>query len=115
MTAEPCRLVISRFVQLLNSSDPRLAVEIISPSAVFHVPGEDHAFMGPPGCLDVLDILRAGFPDMRWSLHDLVGADDRAAARLCLRGTHTGNFLDVPATGTALVMDHIGFYRIAGG
>ncbi|MGR2752710.1 ester cyclase [Agromyces arachidis] len=45
------------------------------------------------------DLVRAGSADFANEVVDLVVHDDRAAARLRYRGTHTGELAGVPATG----------------
>ncbi len=55
------------------------------------------------------------FPDYHWDLRQLVVDGDCLAARLTGTGTHTGTFLDVPATGRAIEVRELAMYRIAGG
>lgn len=43
--------------------------------------------------------LWAAFPDLRISIDDMVGEDEKVAWRLTARGTHTGEFRGIPATG----------------
>ena len=43
--------------------------------------------------------LRAGLPDLRVPVHDVVAEGDRVMGRLSLLGTHDGTLLGIPATG----------------
>ena len=43
--------------------------------------------------------LRAGLPDLRVPVHEMVAEGGRVMGRLSLEGTHTGTLLGVPATG----------------
>ncbi len=56
-----------------------------------------------------------GFPDMRIVLDALVGEGDLVAKRWTFRGTHTGDYMGLPATGRQVVMAGITIYRLAGG
>lgn len=40
----------------------------------------------------------AGFPDIYHTIDDVIVEGDRAAVRFTLRGTHTGDFMGIPAT-----------------
>ena len=115
MASESNKVVIRRFIQLLNGANGIRAAEIISPSALFRIPGEPEARLGPNGCLAIIDILRSGFPDIQWTLHDMIGEDDKVAVRVTMRGTHRASFLHVPATGKTILVQSIGFYRLTGG
>src|SRR3954469_9569798 len=115
MASESNKVVIRRFIQLLNGANGIRAAEIISQSALFRIPGEPEPRLGPNGCLEIIELLRSGFPDIQWILHDMIGEDDKVAVRLSMRGTHRPNFLHVPATGKTVVVESIGFYRLTGG
>jgi predicted ester cyclase len=43
---------------------------------------------------------RAGFPDLRVSIEDLLTDGDRFASRATVTGTHTGDLMGMPATGS---------------
>jgi steroid delta-isomerase-like uncharacterized protein len=57
-------------------------------------------------------VFYAGFPDLYHTIDDVIVDGDRAAVRFTLRGTHTGDFMGIPATGrqievSAIVIHHI--------
>jgi steroid delta-isomerase-like uncharacterized protein len=55
------------------------------------------------------------FPDIQYTLNDLLAEGDRVVARFTARGTQTGAFQGIPATGKAVTMSAIAIYRVAGG
>jgi steroid delta-isomerase-like uncharacterized protein len=59
--------------------------------------------------------LRAAFPDAEVTLEDIFAEGDRVAHRLTIRGTHTGEFLGVPASGRSVAVSFIAIVRIADG
>jgi predicted ester cyclase len=59
--------------------------------------------------------LRAAFPDIRFSLEELIAEGEVVAARYHWRGTHRGVFLGIAPTGRAIVVRGMDFYRISGG
>ncbi len=54
---------------------------------------------GLEGLKDVLRGMRAGFPDMHWSVEEQMAEGDKVMTRFEWTGTHRGEFLGVPATG----------------
>ncbi|XSC47467.1 ester cyclase [Bradyrhizobium sp. RDT10] len=106
---------MNSFTDFINTANQDLATKLISPDAVFHVPGRSEPLQGPPGYLTIIGMMRAGFPDIQWTLEELVAEDDKVAARFTMRGTHQGTFLDVPPSGNKIQVKAMNFYRIADG
>ena len=57
----------------------------------------------------------AGFSGLRFTVEDLVAGGDRVAFRGTFRGTHTGAFEGIPATGREVIMTWSIMLRIQGG
>ena len=114
MTAEN-KVVMRRFVEFINTGNESLAEELISPDATFHVPGRPEPMRGPAGYLAVIGMMRGGFPDIQWTLEEMIAEDDKVAARFTMRGTHQGVFFGVPPTGKAIAVQAMNFYRLSGG
>jgi steroid delta-isomerase-like uncharacterized protein len=109
------KVVMSRFVEFINTGSEKLAEELISPDAVFHVPGRPEPLRGPAGYLAVIGMMRGGFPDIQWTLEEMIAEDDKVAARFTMRGTHQGTFFGVPPTGKTIAVQAMNFYRLSGG
>ena len=62
------KLVMYRFLEFINTASEKLAQKLISPNAVFHVPGRTEPMRGPAGYLAIIGMMRGGFPDFngRW-------------------------------------------------
>ena len=56
MTTENNKLTMLRFTEFINSASEKLAAELISPNAVFHVPGRSEPMRGPAGYLSLIHI-----------------------------------------------------------
>ena len=115
MTAHDNKLVMQRFVEFINSASETLATELIAQNAVFHVPGRPDPMRGPAGYMAVIGMMRGGFPDIQWTLEEMVAEGDTVAARFTMRGTHHGPFFGVPPTGKPIVVQAMNFYRFVGG
>lgn len=70
---------------------------------------------GPAGYMDIIGMMRRGFPDIQWTLDDAVAEDDKIAAHFTMRGTHKGIFFGIPATGKPIEVKAMNFYRLANG
>ena len=102
-----------QFVQFINTADENLAQQLISPVAKFYVPGQPEPLQGPKGYLMIIAMMRSGFPDIQWTIEDMITENDKVAVRFTMRGTHQGTFFGVPATGKTIVVQAMNFYRLA--
>ena len=115
MTTESNKQLMNRFVKFINTASEQLAGELISPDAIFHVPGQPEPMRGPAGYLAIIGMMRSGFPDIQWTLEDSVAEVDKVAVRFIMRGTHQGSFFGVPPTGKSIKVQSMGFYRFSNG
>ena len=113
--AETNKRVMQRFTEFINSASEKMAEELISPNAVFHVPGRADPVRGPAGYLEIIAMMRSGFPDVQWRLEETIAEGDKIAARFTMSGTHRGAFFGVPPTGKGIKVQAMNFYRLSGG
>lgn len=104
-----------RFVQFINTADEKLGEELIAPNAEFYVPHQSEPLIGLPGYLGAIGMMRGGFPDIQWTLEELIVEGEKIAARYTMRGTHEGTFFGVPATGRRIAVQATGFYSVVNG
>jgi steroid delta-isomerase-like uncharacterized protein len=115
MTSEANKLTMHRFVEFINTASQKLAEELISPNAIFHVPGRPEPMRGPAGYLAIIEMMRGGFPDIQWTLEEMVAEGDKVAARFIMRGTHQGTFFGVAPSGKKIAVQAMNFYRLSDG
>jgi steroid delta-isomerase-like uncharacterized protein len=115
MTAETNKIVMHRFLEFINTASESLAQELISPAAIFHVPGSPEPMRGPAGYLAIIGMMRGGFPDIQWTLEEMVAEGDKVAARFTMRGTHRGTFFGVSPTGKMITVQAMNIYRLSDG
>jgi predicted ester cyclase len=91
----------------------RTPVELCTAGFTAYFPGS------PPMDLEGFDqfeaMIRSAFSGIRHPIEDLVGVGDDVAVRLRFEGTHTGDFMGVPASGKQFSVEGTAFLRIAGG
>ena len=70
---------------------------------------------GPEGNRARLSHLIAAFPDIHYTLEDVIAEGDRVVVRFTVTATHQGVFAGIPATGKAVSMAGIIIHRIQDG
>lgn len=70
---------------------------------------------GPASFLANIAELRAGFPDIRFTIDQLIGEADRVVVQWSWQATHTGTFRGVAPTGKRITNSGIAIYQLAGG
>jgi steroid delta-isomerase-like uncharacterized protein len=70
---------------------------------------------GYAGFEQTLKPLIQGFPDIRWTIEDLLEEGDKVVVRWSWQGTHTGTFLTFPPSGKSVRNEAIAIYRFRDG
>ena len=60
-------------------------------------------------------MFRGAFPDLEFVAEDMIAEGDKVAARITVRGTHKGPFLDIAPTGKQVSVNAIDIFRFANG
>ena len=115
MTADSNQGIMEKFVEFINTASEALADELVAPECIFHVPGRAEPLRGPAGYLAVIAMMREGFPDVQWTLEEMVSEGDKVAARFTMRGTHQGPFFAVPPTGRQVTVQALNLYEFSDG
>jgi len=114
-TTESNKAVMRRFTDFINTASEKLAGELISSEAIFYVPGRAEPMRGPAGYLAIIQMMRGGFPDIQWTLEEMIAEGDKVAARFTMRGTHLGTFFGVAPTGKKIAVQAMNIYRLSSG
>lgn len=111
MTVEGNKEIAERFLaEVWNAGNLRAADDLVHPTYV--VPGVGQ---GPGAVKRNVATFRTAFPDLEWTIEDVVAEGDRVALRLTLRGTHRGTFRGMPPTGKRITMREMVFWWIVDG
>ena len=101
------------FVKMINTHDPDVVDQFeaegyVNHEALFSAVGREanrqfwHTFF-------------AALPDVSAIMEDLVISGDRVVGRFVYRGTHAGDFMGIPASGSAVEMRSIDIWRVEDG
>lgn len=98
-----------------NAGNAGACAALVAPDLIMNLaelPGPRH---GREAWRQGFEMMRHAFPDLHAHIEDIVAAGDRVALRLRFRGTHSGEFLGIPATGRTIEYVSHEFYRVADG
>ena len=111
---EAARRLYETLNRVLETGDVSLLDAVMDPRAVDHHPDPGQS-PGLDGIKKGFLEFRAAFPDLRFTIEDLIAEGDKVACRLSTRGTHRGTFLGVPATGRDVEQRGIDLLRFSVG
>jgi steroid delta-isomerase-like uncharacterized protein len=114
MSAAENEAVVRRWVAAWNEQDPDAAEGLLTPGYVRHDANAPDV-VGPAAERRFIAGALAAFPDLRFTIEQLVAEGDLVLGRYTARGTHRGEFAGVPATGRAVVFQATESYRLEGG
>jgi steroid delta-isomerase-like uncharacterized protein len=99
LTTEQNAAIVRRFVEeVISRGDIDSAARYVWEDVVEQVPLPGQG-PGLDGLKDILRAMRAGFPDLEFSIKEQISEGDKVVSRFEWTGTHRGEFLGVPATG----------------
>jgi steroid delta-isomerase-like uncharacterized protein len=112
--AENVELVRAGF-QAFNAGDADECLALAAPDLIMNLAELPEPRHGREVWREGFEMMRHAFPDLHAHIEDIFGAGDKVAVRLRFRGTHSGEFLGLPATGRTIEYVSHEFYRIADG
>lgn len=104
--------VVRLYDECINQGKLDVADQIIASSFVATGPNGGN---GPEGYKSTVRHLLAGFPDIRFTVHNLVVENDHVAAYWTWDGTHRGPFAAIPPTGKRVHQEGMVLYRFESG
>lgn len=107
--------VARRFFEELNQGNLAAMPEILSPNYVQNDPFFGLSSPGPEGFTQYILGFVNVFPDLQFTMTNLIADGDKVVYTWIGRGTHQGELLGVPATGKQVEVMGISFVRLVNG
>lgn len=114
MSTEDNKAVAMRTVDAINSGDMSRFESLLAPDVIEHA--------APPGMpptrettIQFISMLRNAFPDLKYTIEDMVAEGDRVVQRGTGTGTMKGDMLGMPATGKRATWSEIHILRVKDG
>ena len=111
---EQNKAVIRRLVkELWNEGNAAVFDEVFAPNFVDHTapPGSSP---DREGLKQLVTVFGAAFSNTSTTVDQLIAEGDKVAWRWTFRGTHTGPFMGIPATGKVITLTGITIDRVVG-
>ena len=102
MSVEENKAVIRRWVEARNATDVETAVDLWVDERQEGLRGAFNRFT-------------EGFPDLRFTVHELIAEGDKVVLWWTLHGTHSGTYAGVPATGKKIEWSAVDLYTVVNG
>lgn len=115
MSTEENRALGRRWMAALEERNIEAAVALLAPDFVAHFGGLPAPVRGPEAWTHLFLDYHNAFPNMRISVEDDLAEGDTLVSRYTWRGTHTGAFNGIPATGKDVVGTGIGIFHVRDG
>jgi steroid delta-isomerase-like uncharacterized protein len=116
MAAEQNKAIVRRFLdECISNGNAELADELFAEDFVSDFIGLPEPVRGIDAWKQLARNYFNGFPDLRLIETELIGENDTVVARWTWRGTQSGDFMGIPATGKVVEASGMGLYRIADG
>ena len=88
MSAKENKEIVRRFWGVWEEGNIGLVDELVGPDYVNHNPGMPNQPEGPEGIKVVVSMFRAGMPDLRVVIEDVIAEGDKVMMRYRIEGTH---------------------------
>ena len=117
MSAGNKALIRRLYEEVWNKRKFEVIKELISPSHALQAPNVagSMAAVGPEAYKRQLVLFLDGYPDLHWSIEDLIAEEDKVVACWTVTGTHKGDFMGIPATNKKVSVDGMTIHHIAKG
>jgi steroid delta-isomerase-like uncharacterized protein len=113
MTPEQNKALVRYYIEeAWNKGNLAVIDELIVPDYIQHVP---QVLQGRAGVKQFFAMLRAAFPDIQNTIEDMIAEADKVVWRSTIRGTHSGPFRGIPATGKRITLTAMNFLRVVDG
>ena len=106
--------IIRQVIALIGERNLDEAFELYALDYIYHGPGGQE-LRGRDGIRGLWEVWLAAFPDLHSTVEDVVTEGDKIVMRWRIEGTHTGEFLGVPASNAKINVSVTGMFRVANG
>ncbi len=100
------------FEEVLSQGDLELIDVLISPQYVGHYPAGYELGGGPEDVRQVVTSVRSAFPDVHFTVDDLIAEGEKVVCRWTFHGEQERDFMGIPASGRKAVVMGIAIYRV---
>ncbi|TET73418.1 MAG: ester cyclase [Candidatus Aminicenantes bacterium] len=112
---EQNKALVNRMYEAFSTGDFEAYKEMVAPEYVWYFPSRSTKPVSREETIEFVKMLRNAFPDIAYSIEELIAVEDRVISRFIVRGTHEGEYQGIPATGNKIEVSGIVMTRIENG
>jgi steroid delta-isomerase-like uncharacterized protein len=113
MSTEDNKALARRGYEALNQRNLAAFEELVIPDVVLH--NASMTIQGIEAYKQFISMYFTAFPDLRFTIEDMIAEGDTVVVRQTARGTHQGNLMGIPPTGKQVSTTGINILRFANG
>jgi steroid delta-isomerase-like uncharacterized protein len=116
MSADEYRALAQLYIDSVNANDEEGLAKAFAEDFLDHNSAQVSGL--PPGLQGVIvahRMLHDSFPDLKFTLHHTLVEGDKVAIRVSAKGTNSGAFYGIPATGKVITWDALRILRVENG
>jgi steroid delta-isomerase-like uncharacterized protein len=107
-------LAIRTAEEVWNKGNLDVVDEIYDADFVYHDPGAGE-IRGCEGYKQFVAMYRTAYPDLQFTVEDVIAEEDKVVGRWSSGGTHQGEMMGIPATGKRVTSTGMSIFRCEGG
>ncbi len=113
MLQDENKALVREMIEIMfNQGDVHRANEFLSSDFIENEELPPGVPAGREGVKFLTGMLHAAFPDFRATIEDLIAEDDKVVIRMTWTGTHEGEFMGIPPTGSRVSFGVFDIVRI---
>jgi steroid delta-isomerase-like uncharacterized protein len=101
--------------EVMGKGNLKVIDELVADNFVEHYQPDPNVPANKAGLHQTMGMFRAGFPDLQVTIEDMIAKGDKVWAYTTMRGTNTGAFMGMPATGKKIEVKGIDIVRFVNG
>jgi len=113
MSTEDNKANVHRGFEAVNQKNLAVFDELLTPDVVFH--SASTTMQGLAAYKQFLSMVCTAFPDLHFTIEDMIAEGDTVVVRYTTRGTHQGNFRGIPPTGKQVTVTGMFIDRLVNG
>ena len=98
-----------------NKGNLDIVEELFAPDYKHHDPVNPDVIVGNQGVTRHIQSLRGAFPDLVFTIDDMVSEGDKVVIRWTANVTHTGDYFGIPPTGKSATITGMNTWQVVDG
>jgi len=109
----PNKAIVRRyFTEVLTAGNLELIDTLIAQDYVSHYPAGYELGGGPEDVRQIVSSVRRAFPDVHFTVDDLIAEGEKVVCRWTFQGVQEEDFMGIPASGRKATVMGIAIYRV---